>query len=167
MNKLLLILILLASSAMANDSGVFGNPDKLGEGIVVTHGKHSLIHFFFFTHSPLECVTIPAVILKEVEVVPKHDHCTGGQPIWYLTEGEHWNGHEAIGLLYQYTAYDYPFEIDGNLGEEEAVAIFILEKVETSETTFGFRLAITPFGKTPIDPAVHLFSVRMFGADAP
>jgi len=111
------------STVAADDSGLFYDPDRQGEGIVVTK-FNDLVAFYFFTYGGLYCG-------EDTDVYPSP------LPEWYVEgcdyNGQRWflgvnemDGDTVTGDLYMTHGLFYPHGIVHNVGQETVVGHYLL-----------------------------------------
>lgn len=159
MKTLFAIVMFLSLNAQAHDepgnvSGIYYDPTRSGEGIFVVHDQEfygeEMLAFALFTYDPAatieeeNCETVPAVYADEELIQESYEVCVtasvevGNQPVWY-TAADPWDG-DSFGVLYRSEAINYPVSYFGEISDEDAVGLYILDKTET-----GMRLLVTEF----------------------
>ena len=120
MKNLFLILLLLVSFSAQAQNGFFSNPDRDGEGVIITvQGDTLALAFFTFWD---ETYSIPPeVIVKPPLPITECPNC----PIWYVGAGT-FDKKFATGKLYTSVALEYPKTLDNSLDEKIYVGDFFI-----------------------------------------
>jgi len=144
-----LTLWLVALTAVAQDSGLYMDETRFGEGITITRNG-DILQFFFFTYEPQpECWNF--LNLPEVTDWAEHD-CHEAR--WFLSGGDELIGDTVTGFLYQTVGIDYPEGIADpddpfatTVGDDFVIGLYILRRQGE-----GWRLVVFPVGDAlPID----------------
>lgn len=160
MKKLLfsLLLVVLAGSAIAQDSGLYYNPARSGEGLSL-HRSGDRVVGFIFTYGGVESET-PASIPPWVSPqVPLEEPLNGQR--WFLISGDTLiDDTYAEGILYSTGGINYPVKLHPNdIGAAVPVGEYVLSRYED-----GWELLVAPLEGGPLLEDDPLFTVHfLFG----
>jgi hypothetical protein len=159
MKYLITILLLIFSlTAWAGDSGLYHNPDRNGEGILLQRNGDTVVTFLFTYGAEICGLPIPPIPSPEPPVLP--DDC---QPIgqrWFLGVNDI-VGNVVSGILF---ATNGAPGSDPVVGEEIAVGTYTMVRDGA-----GWLLAVNRFGPEldiddPLFAEIFDFSALLFSA---
>lgn len=159
-----LLLLALAGAAFAQDSGLYYNPARDGEGLSLQRSGDTVVAFLF-TYGGEESET-PAPIAPWLSPqVPLEDPLNGQR--WFFTgAGTLVDNSYAEGILYSTGGVNYPVPLQPNpVAKPVAVGEYVLSRYEN-----GWELLVSPLKNGPLledDPlfTVHfVFGVRLLKA---
>lgn len=128
---MVLMTILMSATALAG--GIFDNPLRVGEGIIVLSEK-SGDTFYLFTYFDTSSA-VPPVVSPPKPPLPPLIPCHNC-PAWYIGTG---------GLMYMSQSLDYPNTLNEQLNEEFVFGTYNLNEIESG----GYTLTITSNGALP------------------
>jgi len=146
---LLLSLVFGLCDVQAQDSGLYMDETRSGEGITLTRNG-DILQFFFFTYEPnSECWNLENI----PEVTDWNEHLCHEQR-WFLSGGDELIGDTVTGFLYTTVGIDYPVGISNpddpfatTVGDDFVIGLYILRRQGE-----GWRLVVFPVGDVlPID----------------
>lgn len=155
---ILLITLLLSFNLTAQDSGLFYDTSRDGEGIVLTRDGQ-WVNFFLFTYGAYGCdgKQLPSVspVISLDEQMCEYN----GQRWFFATDKYDKDSEEVEGFLYITQGVNYPAGVpDGAdpfvniVGDPIAIGIYILKRHDK-----GWRLLVVPFGQF-LEPDDELFA---------
>ena len=166
MKKIILAILLtcIALPAMAQEMGLFFDPDRDGEGIILLK-REQMIQFSFFTyiHRCRHRYFDGEATIRDLEF----QYCRR-QQVWYIT-GQHplANG-QSTGVLYTANPYDNLYgdddePIDTLLADVVDIGLFVL-----TQTATGFNMIVLQTGDVlhpdaDIYHRTYQFSQYLFG----
>jgi hypothetical protein len=130
----ILTAFLLSSTAYAG-TGFFYNPDRDGEGIIVTTDDKSRIAWAMFTYWDKN-ISIPPTVSPAPPSPNLITECHRNSQAWLVGNGVYVDD-IAVGAAMISEPIEYPFVSDGSLDEKIQVGTFLLQGYEG-----GFDLAI-------------------------
>jgi len=157
-----LILLLLSSTLMAGESGLYFDPERNGEGISV-HRSGDTVVTFLFTYGALFC---DGVIEPTVSPSLTPEDCDlSGQRYFFATDDIDEFDTAVSGALFITSGRNYPDGIIDEVGEAQAVGVYTLVRKGD-----GFLMAVDRFGSVlteddPLFERIFDFSTRLFIAD--
>lgn len=137
--------LLLASAASADvGQGIYFDPDRNGEGIVV-HTEYSRtaepseLVFYFFTYTGDSRTSIPPTVSPPPP--PPVVSTELDQQAWYLGVSDSWDETRAVGTLYVTESFGYPLQVD-----VDAKPVGTFELIRNEDEGFRFQmLEFEPF----------------------
>jgi hypothetical protein len=161
MRKLLLFILLIAMSvtAVAQDAGLFFDPDRPGEGVNILK-RDNMVSFTFFSYVD-RC--LHRSFDDEAFIEDKAYNWCRKQQIWYISGQHPLVEGQATGPIY--TANPYEEYEEGELADVVDVGIFFLTKTAT-----GYRMVVLQTGDV-LDPDAAIFhttfdfSQYLFGSE--
>jgi hypothetical protein len=164
---ILCTLMLLCGSLFAQDSGLYYNVERDGEGINLLRDGDTVV-FYFYTYEPREgCWNIE---VPEGGLVTE-DNC--GEQRWFLSGGDKLEDDGTLeGWLFAGLGTSYPKCLpDPNdpfltiCGEAHVVGRYIMSRYND-----GWRMIVIPFGEIldkedPLFNNVYEFTTLLFSAD--
>lgn len=160
MKKLLfsLLLVVLASSAIAQDSGLYYDSSRSGEGLSL-HRSGDRVVGFLFTYGGAEAET-PAPVPPWISPQAPLEEPLNGQR-WFLISGDILiDDTYAEGILYSTGGVNYPVKLQPNdIGSTVPVGEYVLSRYEE-----GWELLVMPLEDGPLLENDPLFTVHfLFG----
>jgi hypothetical protein len=131
----ILTAFLLSSTAYAG-TGFFYNPDRDGEGIIVTVDDKNRIAWAMFTYWDKVIPVAPIPSPAPPQPVFIIEECDRNSQAWVVGNGIYIDD-AAIGDAYISRPIDYPFVSEGSLDEKIKIGTFLIEGYDG-----GFNLAI-------------------------
>lgn len=128
-----------STAAVAQDSGVYFNPEADGEGIVLIRNGDLFVTYLFTYGEDICGLPVPPVVSPEPEVV-EGEGCVGNGQRWFVGADEA-TGDFVTGFLYVTDGIDYPAALDGKVATETKVGVYTLARDGT-----GWALFVTRFG---------------------
>ena len=162
---LFILLTCLTGTAFAQDSGLFYDPSRDGEGLILNKRDH-MIQFSFFTyiHRCNNKYFADEALIRDED----YNHCRR-QQAWYIT-GQHpmANG-EATGVLYtanphkrHYGHDDEPIET--LLADVVDIGLFVLTKTPTGYDMIVLQTGDVLHPESDIYHRTYTFDQYLFGA---
>jgi hypothetical protein len=117
----MICLFLLSTSVMAKTAWYY-DPDRSGEGIVLSELDDGRLVFSYYTHSALKTEAPPVVSPQ-----PPEPLFCDVKNLWFTGLSEYYANGIAIGEVYYDVPVDtYPASVDGNVSNSVVVADFII-----------------------------------------
>ena len=164
--SVIIVALLFSMPLMAQDSGLYFNPERDGEGISLTRNGDT-IQFMFWNYEPNEnCYNIEIPNGGLVNEENCHEQR------YFMSSGDPLTGDNFVdGWLYNTVGLNYPQGITDpvnpfvmHVGEPHIVGLYTLERQNN-----GWRLVVIQFGDVlneddPLYDSVYEFSTLLFPA---
>lgn len=155
-----ILALIISTPLMAQDTGLFYDPERDGEGIIMLK-RDNMIQFNFFSYIE-RCRH--RYFDVEAFIQDKSYNWCRKQQIWYVTGQVPIVEGQAVGALYTANPYDDDDAVDTTLADVVDIGLFILTKTAT-----GFDMIVLQTGSVLHEDAdiyhrTFHFSQYLFGA---
>lgn len=134
MKNFIAICILMLSTALMAESGFYGDPERNGEGLILSIEDSGRIGIAFFTYADSVHV-YPPVLGPNPPIDPLTPPPTNAAT-WYIGSGQ-FGEHLGEGDMFRSIPLQYPLALDGMLSVEAKVGRFHMARLGDG---FEFRL---------------------------